>query len=369
MKKKSILKLYNQSGKISMCSGGFMNHAYQAYEKKDKKKISNKKNEIYQIYKPVNKAVIFQDCSLLKEYLDYCHLNKMTMCFERKKFTTSFLQYLYFVLDFDLSQQSLSNLTLSTVKKYEEHLIKRVHNSEIKSNSAHVYLTHMKYFLKFLRNRGVIHFNYTTTRKIPQKPTKLNDYYSTEDLEILIHTMLHSESSFVLRNICLLMIMIETGCRPIELSNLLLSDIKFNERKITLTSTKSGVRTLSMDRNLIELLELYFQERTHSNITSEYLFCSKQMKKLRAIYISQIINHYSKKAFGRNFISPRGLRHTNATNLIETHNIAQVAEIMGHKHWNSTMLYISFAKERLISNTIDFNPLKGVINVDNQKEC
>lgn len=313
------------------------------------------------------KFSVFKDCSLLYEYLTDCKENKMSMWEQRKKFTTAFLKYLHFSLKYNLDEQSISRINLEAVKLYEEYFILRVQNSEIKSNSAHVYLQHMRHFLVYLRNRGVINFKYKITDKIPQKPIKKNDYYSIEDLNLIIQTALCNKSTFALRNLCILMLFIETGCRPIELSNLTLRDIKLTERQITLTCAKSGARTLSIEKDLIEPLQLYIQERLLINTESNHFFITKDSNKLTPEYIRRIINQFSKKTFGSNYISARGLRHTNVTNLIETNDIERVAEIMGHKHWHSTMLYISFSREKLIANTIKYNPLKGVLYNDNKE--
>lgn len=262
----------------------------------------------------------------------------------------------------DASSSSLDELRLLTyddVLRYENHLINRIRKKEIKDETAYSCIKNIKLFLNFLYHKKIINFQYTIPKKFVVQPTRLNSYIDKNLIQDLIISTFAIQSRNKYRFLAILFLLVETGCRPIELANLKMCDLKLTEKKIIFNSIKSDKRTLSLDRYVIKVLKRYIKIRKDLKSSEECFFLLNNGKPMRSKNFSDIVYDLNKKAFGQNLINARALRHTYITNAIDNNNeIKDLAEAVGHKHWDSTIYYLHRSKKRLLENTLSFNPIK-----------
>jgi integrase/recombinase XerC len=254
--------------------------------------------------------------------------------------------------------------SLEKVVKIERIKLKQIEDREIKPASAHTDMKAFRAFLKFLFLNGIISYKYEIPNTLLAPTTRANLYFEQEDINTLAESIRKNKNPIRrTRSYALLLLYIETGCRPIEASNVLLEDINFSERTIRLFSIKSGTRKLDLDPYVINALKNYLKLREELSPLSNHFFLKNDGNKTTTSYLNSLLSSENKKAFGKCKIHGRGLRHTYVTNAFENNNSFQdIADTMGHKHWVSTLHYQHRSKQRLLENTLPFNPIPEILN-------
>lgn len=227
------------------------------------------------------------------------------------------------------------------IKNYEEKLQIKVIKELLAPATSYQYLKHIKVFLNFLYEEKQINFKYNIPPQMKHHGKRSNEFVHVKDLLLVINTIIEN-SKDVLRDLTLFLIMIETGCRSIEIVNLTMADILVKEKLITLKSKKSQQRTLQISENLIVLLVDYLKIRRnylpHANTTSLYL--TSIGTPINSKTITKIFRKYNLKAFGTIKFSAKTLRHTFITNALNNRNALEVvAEAVGHKSLKTTLYY------------------------------
>lgn len=164
-------------------------------------------------------------------------------------------------------------------------------------------------------------------------------------------------SSYALRNLTIVMLIVETGCRPIEIANLDVDDLDPIESTIKLTSKKSGVRKLRLHHTVMEVIKKYMNMRKWFEINDQALFLLNNGKRMNSESITYLFASLNKVAFGQVLFTAKSLRHTFATNALSNNNdFDQVSKTLGHKHWISTMHYFHRSIKRLLNSSLPYDP-------------
>jgi site-specific recombinase XerD len=242
-----------------------------------------------------------------------------------------------------LHELEMPRLPLSIVREYEEHLITRLSLKEI--SEAYVYQCS---------------FRYKMPANIHSQGNRDNDYIPIQDVMKMIKTV-HSTSRNKYRDLSILLMLIELGCRPIEISTIIIDDINLIERTVTVFSLKSGQRVLKISPTLKTLLKKYIEKRNALSVTHSELFLTCYKEPVCSGTIQSLVHVVCLNTFGDSRYSAKFFRHTYATNALEDGNaFDEVVDSMGHLHWVSTMYYLHKNKERLLANSLPFNPLKSL---------
>jgi len=142
---------------------------------------------------------------------------------------------------------------------------------------------------------------------------------------------LYNSSSDLLKDY--LIVAINTGMRPIEISNLKWEHVNFNDGFISVINSKNGdSRNIPMNNGLRRNLDRMCSESKH-----EYIFSHEDGKPIKSVkqgFWSAL------RRSGINHCRIYDLRHTFASNLVmEGSDIVTVKELMGHRDINMTMRY------------------------------
>lgn len=264
--------------------------------------------------------------------------------------------------------EDFRKLTLDQIKIYENLLIQRLKNKEIKIGSAYAYIRNAKLFLQFLRHKNLITFNYSIPRMLMvKKASRTNTYITNEQIQYLIDYLINDTSQNKYRNLTIVLILIDTGCRPIEISNLRIRDLKLSERQIVFYSVKSGKRVVAINNTLVKVLRRYLGERKEVKIKTDALFLKGRDNPITPSFIATLMCEINYKVFQKCIINAKSLRHTYVTNAIENKNeLIEVSRAVGHKLQVSTLYYLHKSVERLLSNTMEYDPINNIFKDDNQ---
>ena len=292
------------------------------------------------------------------EYLLNHNYAPSTIPYYKKK-TKKFIKDLSTLFNINVQTiADLNNLTSDHMTAYEKFLLQRINNKEIKIVTAYSYIRNAKLFLQFLNSKNIITFRYLIPQKLMvDKATRTNTYITNVEIQSFINFIINDKSQYKYRNLAIVLILIETGCRPIELSNLRIKDLKLSERQIVLYSVKSGKRVMAINHTLVKVLRRYLCDRKDKKIKTDALFLKENDTPVDSSYISTLMRELNHKAFQKCVINAKSLRHTFATNAFENKNeINAVSESMGHKYQVSTLYYLHKSTERLLANTLKYDP-------------
>jgi len=152
------------------------------------------------------------------------------------------------------------------------------------------------------------------------------------------------------RNRVMLRLMLDTGLRLDEVSELQWRDIDLNSGKVMVRQGKgSKDRTLwTGEANLAALIEWQDRQAKECTGSPQRVFTTKQGGKLNPAYVRKMVKRYAQKAGIQKDISPHTLRHTFATDLFrETTNIRLTQKALGHSNLATTQIYTHIVDEEL----------------------
>ncbi len=248
----------------------------------------------------------------------------------------SFLKF----LNYSAEIQPTNEYWVTSFKEFEDYLNKRALLENILFCSAYEYLKAVRLFSKFLYENKEIKFIYSIPSKMIQSGKRCNEYTSESDI-LLVIKQIFERSKNVLRDISIFLIILETGCRPIEIVNLKIEDVYLHEKLIVLKSKKSYQRTLLLTDTTCSLIKDYLKIRQNYFINqNDSLFLNRIGNEITSSDISNLFRKYNKPLLQHRKFTPKTLRHTFITNSLNNgNNMDQVKEIVGHKHLISTHYY------------------------------
>lgn len=269
------------------------------------------------------------------------------------------------------------NLSLNTVSAYKNDLLKfkdfvekkrlnlnRLNTEDItsfiiflkkknySSSSIVRVLSGIRNFYKFLISRGHIK-NKEINIDTPKIEKKLPEVLTEEEINKILS--IDKISRKHIRNLAILELFYGSGLRVSELCNLKIGDINFDSAFIKIRGKGNRERISLLNKNTIELLKKYLNERGES--TSEYLFLNSQGKKISRQSVWKIVKKYAKYAGIEKNVKPHTLRHTFATHLLkEGLDLRIVQELLGHKSIATTEIYTHLDRKKVKELYKKFHP-------------
>ncbi len=204
-------------------------------------------------------------------------------------------------------------------------------------------------FLRYLYSEQILCKD--LSEKLPsiktRRQTRIPSVWQYDDLVRLLNTIDRGNPSGK-RDYAIILLVARLGLRSIDVKNLTLSNIKWHERLIVFTQSKSKETvTLPLLKDvgwaIIDYLKNGRPISEHSNIflrhTAPILPFSDED------HLHQIIVRYMRMAklpiSGKKKVGMHSLRHTLATTLLEQHvPLQEIAEILGHTDIDSTSVYL-----------------------------
>lgn len=154
------------------------------------------------------------------------------------------------------------------------------------------------------------------------------------------------------QNQVIILLLMNTGIRRTELTNILIENIDFNNNLIFLNKTKTN-----KPRNIYFNIELRPALIELSKKNKKFLFENQNHDQITADSISSVLKRLGKK-INIPDLSTHKFRHSYATYLIKSNvNIREVQELMGHTNLNTTMRYLHNDKKDIANHSKSFNPL------------
>ena len=147
------------------------------------------------------------------------------------------------------------------------------------------------------------------------------------------------------RDLAIFMLFIQTGIRETALTEINISDIDFNSKKLKVIDKGHKEKDIILSDEVIEALSKWIAKRnklmSQSNQNNiDALFVSSERKRITSQAVSNLIIKYSREALGIK-ITPHKLRAAYANILLrKTGNLHMVSKLMGHARPDTTEIYL-----------------------------
>lgn len=298
---------------------------------------------------------------MLKEfekYLDYLlnikHYSKKTISsyyFDLK----SFDDYL------TINNISIDDCNIKDVQDYMNNL-KR---NNYKITSINRKIVCLRSFYKYYVNNVNINsnnpmLNYTTLKT----PKRLPKDLFLEQIKILLKPN-EKKEIYAIRNQCIILLLLYTGIRVSECSNLNVMDIDLEECAIRVFGKGNKERMVFFMPSILQYLNNYLNNIRPKLLNfkeDDALFIGSKGSRITPRAIEDILNNRAKQAIPPFKVTPHMLRHTFATTLLNNDtDLKIVQELLGHSSMQTTQIYTHVSKERLKNVYQKTHPLAKAI--------
>lgn len=180
----------------------------------------------------------------------------------------------------------------------------------------------------------------------PKKGTSKTVNYLTVDAVALLLKQPCNVNRNGIRDLALLSLIYESGCRVQEIIDIQLGNISFNSpATITVTGKGRKVRVIPISQNVTSIISRY-TTKYHITNPQQTLFTNNRKEPLTRSGVSYILKKYTEKAkqeqpelYGTS-IHPHVLRHSKAMHLLESGvNLIYIRDFLGHSSVITTEIY------------------------------
>ncbi len=288
---------------------------------------------------------------LLKDYLDYLEIEKN----RSPKTRENYERYLRAFFQ-NAGVKSIGDINLENIKNFRLALARK---EGLKKVTQTYYVIAIRNFLKYLikKDYDVVAPDKIELPKIPQRQIELVEL---DDLGRLLAAP-QLDDLRGLRDKAILEILFSTGLRLAELCNL---DryLNFGRGELTVRGKGEKLRLVFVSDSAKKALKNYLDKRPD---TENKLFVSLD-KKGRVIgpitprSVQRLVSFYARKAGITKRLTPHGLRHLFATDLLMNGaDIRSVQEFLGHANIATTQIYTHITNKHLKDVHKNFHDRKG----------
>lgn len=241
---------------------------------------------------------------------------------------------------------TLDKLDLYTASLYRKNLSKGTIGS---------YLRHIKIFVRWLEEEEYIEQKISRKVKIPRQPKKNVHIYTENEIHAILEAVNHINIEWLrLRNTALIALMIDSGLRRHELTQIKLKDFGKNFTVLNVHGKGDKERFVPIGQTTRRLIEQYIAAQPFELNKWDYLFMNKGGEPITDNTLKQMM--YNLSAQLDFSLSAHKLRHNFATNYcidqlrrFDRVDIYQLMTLMGHEDIATTQRYLHLANQVVAS--------------------
>lgn len=341
----------------------FINYLYQYkyidfqladYYELKKRNIEKKKKVIKPKKIPIQVPLIIKDFIVFLKSNGYMSVHvyqKRILCFSR------FLRKEGLEISVFL-EKNKEALLFEKISSYEEMLSDRITKEELQKVSVTSDRRTVKLFVEFLISEGLISKEYIIPKYLRGRSKRTNEYVPKEMI-IKMMNAIYERSNNELRDLSIFLLIVDTGCRPIEIANCTLDDLDLIEGTLRLSCGKTKPRKVKLSVEVLNSVKDYLKVRDNYNPISDSLFSVHFGKGITSSSIHNIFYNANIRAFGESKYPPKALRHTYITNALDQYSFERVSKAIGHEDWKSTYYYLYRSNKLLLKKTLTNSPFNN----------
>ncbi len=244
-----------------------------------------------------------------------------------------------------LKEKNISYVNISKDEIIE--YLKYLDGLGFKNSSIARHITSLRSFYLYLLEENVVKTNVFQLIKNPKIKRKLPNTLNLEELRRLLDFSL-AKTPRELEERAVFEVLYATGLRVSEVSNIELKDLDLNARSIRTLGKGSKERIVFFGDYAYEALKDYLGVRDEFKPRNSFLFLNTKGNQLKRASIEAMVSKRVNKIALHHHISPHSLRHTFATNMLESGaDIRTVQELLGHSNLSTTQIYTHLTSEYL----------------------
>src|SRR5687768_17474079 len=301
---------------------------------------------------------------LVRQFLDYLHLEKHFSDYTVKSYGADLLQFGQFLAgeigqgaggasSAPRSNDAVDEKQLKceplTIREFLAYLYGQNYT---KSTTARKLAT-LRSFYKFLIKRGLVSVNPLSTIRTPKQEKRLPKCLDLEQVQKLLEAPGDADVLSA-RDRAMLEVLYSSGIRVSELVELEMSDLDLQEGVLRVRGKGRKDRLTPIGSQAIKALQRYFElraaESRGQNVTNApaQVFLNKHGEALSTRSVRRKLDKYLVQAGLDPGISPHTLRHSFATHLLNNGaDLRSVQELLGHQSLSTTQIYTHLTTQRM----------------------
>ncbi len=251
----------------------------------------------------------------------------------------------------------LTAVTSESIRQYRLYLARFVdeHGMTLKRVTQNYHLIALRSFLKYMAKRDIVTI---TPDKIdlPKAESHSIKFLDREQVDRLLN-MPEISTPEGLRDKAILEVLFSTGLRVSELVSLNRDMINLDRREFGVVGKGRRIRVVFLSDSSADWLKRYLGSREDDLKPVFIRYSGKKPDeddktgdsiRLTARSVQRLVEKYAKKAKLPIKITPHGLRHTFATDLLGNGaDLRAIQELLGHKNVSTTQIYTHVTNPQL----------------------
>ncbi len=250
---------------------------------------------------------------------------------------------------------SWKDVSDETLKNYFDSL-KEANKSDATISRS---MSTMRCFFKYLVSKKIIPASPMMGIKGLKSEAKLPEILSNDEVELLLWQP-DLQTVKGIRDKAMLEVLYASGIRVSELLALKIGDVNLDVGYLMMNRHEENERIIPLYNLAVQALRNYINEsrpQIVSNQREQNLFLNANGQAMTRQGFWKLVKHYTSVANIDKDITPKTLRHSFATHLLENGaDINMVKDMMGHSSINSTRVYTKLLKTKYLSTYENCHP-------------
>jgi len=224
------------------------------------------------------------------------------------------------------------------------------HVREVKSRTVNRKLNAISTYFKYLKKNNLVTNNPTDGYERVKVTEPDRTYLTKNEIEKVIAAVSHPVIHYFVKT------MANTGIRVKECIHLTLKNVDLDEGCLHVIDGKGGKnRTIPLNEHLIGELNEYL-EKHRPETDSLFFFALKKTGTVSDQYVNRLLKEAYMKAGIEKHVTSHILRHSFASYLIKTTNVAVIQRLLGHSNIRTTSGYLHIQQDDLKQavNSLDY---------------
>ena len=258
--------------------------------------------------------------------------------------------------------------------------------AKIKENDIHNFITYLsinrkcgpatcarkistiRIFFKYLTvTNPLLSENPAQNLETPKLNKRLPRYLTLEDSQKLLNASFNDEKDKNKeRDFAIITLFLNCGLRLSELVGINISDIKFDDMKLTVIGKGNKERTIYLNKSCIDAINAYLKVRPtnpkkDSKNSDKALFLSSYRQRISKRTVENVVDReLSNAGLDTTKYSTHKLRHTAATLMYKYGqvDIRALQELLGHESISTTEIYTHVDNDQ-VRSAVESNPLSS----------
>ena len=259
-------------------------------------------------------------------------------------------------------ERNIAQITLTDLRAYSADL----YTQELSVYTIHGHLRSLRRFYKWLTQEGILEENLALGIRLPRLPDNPPKAITLENFRLLLKTAYETGSEWERRrNVALILVLLDTGCRLHGLAELSIPDIDFELRRAKVIEKNDQWRFVFLNPLVITAVNRWLEIRPTllADPKDTALWINRNGRKITKSGIQSLLTRLRETAGITGYAGAHSFRHRFAISyLLNGGDLATLANLLGHKDSEVTVkFYARFHIGELQEKHDQFSPVTAVL--------